>query len=110
MYISTLIKLLEKLIKNTSVENMREGFSKDYIMKNSYYQAKQELKRYEKELDMKAGKGMFLEDKGDDINSNNNLNLTSTYSAKRLDDMDIRDDDKIEDYLNRENSLFLANK
>ena len=49
---------MEKLIKNLTQSSPNVSF-KDFTTKSAFLQIKQELKRYEKELEIKAGKGVI---------------------------------------------------
>jgi hypothetical protein len=49
------------MIKNC-IEPVQFGYPNEFTSKNNFLMIKQELRRYEKELELKAGKGLLEEE------------------------------------------------
>jgi hypothetical protein len=104
------VNVLERMIKDSQI-NLPLAREMD---RNTYSQIKQELKRYEKELELKAGKGAIIdEDKilkpNDIIDELNNINPTqSSISLMKKPSQHLSLDKDIE--MNTENELLHLNK
>jgi hypothetical protein len=71
---------LEKIIKN-SQENTQQSFNRDYTNKNnSFLVIKQELKRFEKEIEAKSGKGALEHSISEDFTQD-------YFSSKKTEDI-----------------------